>query len=98
MNCWPRPDQLGYQAESGPWRDVYLTGAYELRNGRPQSDQPRRDRPPAGRNPLPLFFASMAASLNGPRADGKQLLINFNFTDLRKIMSCRLRTPCCTTA
>ena len=50
--------------------------------GRPQSDQPRRDRPPAGRNPLPLFFASMAASLNGPRADGKQLLINFNFTDL----------------
>ena len=28
-------DQLGYQAESGPWRDVYLTGAYELRNGPP---------------------------------------------------------------
>ena len=26
-------DQLGYRAESGPWRDVYLTGAYELRNG-----------------------------------------------------------------
>ena len=26
-------DQLGYQAESGPWRDVYLTGALELRRG-----------------------------------------------------------------
>ncbi|MBX4378742.1 MBL fold metallo-hydrolase, partial [Mycobacterium tuberculosis] len=26
-------DQLGYQAESGPWRDVYLTGALELRQG-----------------------------------------------------------------
>ena len=26
-------DQLGYQAESGPWRDVYLTGAFELRHG-----------------------------------------------------------------
>ena len=26
-------DQLGYQAESGPWRDVYLTAAYELRHG-----------------------------------------------------------------
>ncbi len=24
-------DQLGYQAESGPWRDFYLTGAMELR-------------------------------------------------------------------
>ena len=28
-------DQLGDQAESGPWRDVYLTGAHELRNGPP---------------------------------------------------------------
>jgi alkyl sulfatase BDS1-like metallo-beta-lactamase superfamily hydrolase len=26
-------DQLGYRSESGPWRDVYLTGAHELRNG-----------------------------------------------------------------
>jgi alkyl sulfatase BDS1-like metallo-beta-lactamase superfamily hydrolase len=25
--------QLGYQAESGPWRNVYLTGAKELREG-----------------------------------------------------------------
>jgi alkyl sulfatase BDS1-like metallo-beta-lactamase superfamily hydrolase len=28
-------EQLGYQAESGPWRDFYLTGAQELRNGTP---------------------------------------------------------------
>ncbi|MEZ5143814.1 MAG: alkyl sulfatase dimerization domain-containing protein [Acidimicrobiales bacterium] len=28
-------EQLGYQAESGPWRDFYLTGAQELRNGPP---------------------------------------------------------------
>ena len=26
-------EQLGYQAESGPWRDFYLTGALELRAG-----------------------------------------------------------------
>jgi alkyl sulfatase BDS1-like metallo-beta-lactamase superfamily hydrolase len=25
--------QLGYQAESGPWRNFYLTGAKELRDG-----------------------------------------------------------------
>ncbi len=29
-------DQLGYQAQSGPWRDAYLTGTYELRNGAPE--------------------------------------------------------------
>ncbi len=28
-------EQLGYQAESGVWRNFYLTGAVELRNGRP---------------------------------------------------------------
>ncbi|MCU1353542.1 MAG: beta-lactamase domain protein, partial [Acidimicrobiales bacterium] len=28
-------EQLGYQAESGPWRDFYLTGAQELRHGAP---------------------------------------------------------------
>ncbi|WP_299494059.1 alkyl sulfatase dimerization domain-containing protein [uncultured Shewanella sp.] len=26
-------EQLGYQAESGPWRNFYLSGATELRNG-----------------------------------------------------------------
>ncbi|NNE74587.1 MAG: MBL fold metallo-hydrolase [Acidimicrobiales bacterium] len=26
-------EQLGYQAEAGPWRDVYLMGAMELRTG-----------------------------------------------------------------
>jgi alkyl sulfatase BDS1-like metallo-beta-lactamase superfamily hydrolase len=25
-------EQMGYQAESGPWRSVYLQGAHELRN------------------------------------------------------------------
>jgi alkyl sulfatase BDS1-like metallo-beta-lactamase superfamily hydrolase len=76
-------DQLGYQAESGPWRDFYLTGALELRHGAP---------PPAvnlaaamevlRRMPVARFFDSMAARLNGPSADGKQLVLNFVFTDL----------------
>ena len=41
-------EQMGYQAESGPWRSVYLQGALELRNGVPTSRrcdhrQPRHD-------------------------------------------------------
>ncbi len=35
-------EQLGYQAESGPWRDFYLTGAFELRHPRPPADGPRQ--------------------------------------------------------
>ena len=30
-------EQMGYQAESGPWRSVYLQGAFELRNGVPSA-------------------------------------------------------------
>lgn len=31
--CADAMEQLGYQAESGTWRSLYLTGASELRNG-----------------------------------------------------------------
>ena len=33
MLCADALEQLGYQAESGTWRNAYLTGAQELRNG-----------------------------------------------------------------
>jgi alkyl sulfatase BDS1-like metallo-beta-lactamase superfamily hydrolase len=75
-------DQLGYQAESGPWRDVYLTGAYELRHGAQGSGLKIESAANMLRHmPLDRFFASMAARLNGPEADGKDMRINFIFTD-----------------
>ena len=30
-------EQLGYQSESAPWRNFYLCGALELRDGLPES-------------------------------------------------------------
>ncbi|HET9063099.1 MAG TPA: alkyl sulfatase dimerization domain-containing protein, partial [Candidatus Binatia bacterium] len=75
-------DQLGYRAESGPWRDVYLTGAYELRHGAQGSALKIESAANMLRHtPLDRFFASMAARLNGPEADGKDTRINFIFTD-----------------
>jgi alkyl sulfatase BDS1-like metallo-beta-lactamase superfamily hydrolase len=75
-------DQLGYQAESGPWRDVYLTGAYELRHGAQGSAIKIESTTNMLRHtPIDRFFASMAARLNGPEADGKDTRINFIFTD-----------------
>ena len=76
-------DQLGYRQESGPWRDVYLTGAFELRHG----VQPSAATPAAAADlllhlPLEDFFASMAARLKGPEADGKDTRLNLVFTDL----------------
>ena len=76
-------DQLGYRAEAGPWRDEYLTGALELRRG----VQGTATNPAAAADlllhlPLDAFFASLAARLNGPRAEGKDTKINMVFTDL----------------
>jgi alkyl sulfatase BDS1-like metallo-beta-lactamase superfamily hydrolase len=78
-------DQLGYQAESGPWRDAYLTAAYELRQGGPEKGAELLDllgllrEIPPGR-----FFDSMATRLSGPRADGKHLAISVTFTDCQE--------------
>jgi len=78
-------EQLGYQAESGPWRNADLYGAQELRNGVAKP-------PPAGTLaadalkalPLDYYFDALAVRLNGPRADGKHIVIIWNFSDTRQ--------------
>ena len=39
--CADALEQLGYQAESGPWRSAYLCAAQELRNGTNTDDATR---------------------------------------------------------
>ncbi|TNE76665.1 MAG: MBL fold metallo-hydrolase, partial [Gammaproteobacteria bacterium] len=76
-------DQLGYQAESGPWRDFYLTGAYELRNGAPEVGiKPAMMKDILLHTPVSLFFDSMAVRLNAEDADGENVTIKITFTDL----------------
>ena len=76
-------DQLGYQAESGPWRDVYLSAAYELRHGPPEQGLNVATMEGVLRHtPLARFFDSMATRLNGPEAAGVDLSVDFVFTDL----------------
>lgn len=78
-------DQLGYQSESGPWRDVYLTGAYELRHGKSvEGKDLSAARDMVKHSPRSNFFDVMAAQLNGPEAEGIELTINFTFTDLHE--------------
>ena len=75
-------EQLGYQAESGPWRNFYLTGAKELREGVKVLPTPNTASPDTVRAmALDTFFDFLGVRLNGPKAEGKQIALNFEFTD-----------------
>ena len=78
-------EQLGYQTEAGTSRNAYLYGAQELRNGMtklPAINTLSTDALKA--LPLDMFFDFLGVRLNGPRADGKRMVINWNFTDTKQ--------------
>ncbi|MFM2587583.1 alkyl/aryl-sulfatase [Vibrio sp. TBV020] len=76
-------EQLGYQAESGPWRSVYLQGAYELRNGTPSTGGTNTASPDIIKNmPPEMLFDYLAVRILPEKAAGKDFAININFTDL----------------
>ncbi|WP_405231989.1 alkyl/aryl-sulfatase [Lentisalinibacter salinarum] len=78
-------DQLGYQAESGPWRDVYLSAAYELRHGPPEQGISLANAIDLLRHtPTERFLDAMAVRLNGPKAADEELTVNLVFTDLEE--------------
>ena len=76
-------EQMGYQAESGPWRAFYLTGAQELRNPRPASDQPRQGAAGQLRAlPADALLDSFSVRLNGEKAGAVgDLALTLSFTD-----------------
>lgn len=75
-------EQLGYQAESGPWRNFYLSGAQELRNGVAALPAPSTASPDIIRAmDLDLLFDYLGVRLDGPSAVGKTIVINVRFRD-----------------
>ena len=84
-------DQLGYQAESGPWRDADLPAALELRRGVQSGGiDVVAAADLLAHLPLDVFFAALAARLDGPKADGKETTVNLVFTDLDESWVLRL--------
>jgi linear primary-alkylsulfatase len=75
-------EQLGYAAESATWRNAYLFGAQELRQGMPKAPP----RPPMPRETLAALRTGqlwdvLGIRLNGPRAEGKRIVLNWSFSD-----------------
>ncbi|MEZ2744257.1 alkyl/aryl-sulfatase [Halopseudomonas bauzanensis] len=77
-------EQLGYQAESGPWRNVYLAGAMELRNGTEQQAGGAIATDLLQALDTGMFFDVLGVRLNGPRAEGKRMVLNWQFTDTQE--------------
>ena len=74
-------EQMGYQAESAPWRNIYLSGAAELRTN---------ERVPLPRSvaidtvramETPLLFDLMAVMIDPEKAEGKTLTVNMVFPE-----------------
>jgi alkyl sulfatase BDS1-like metallo-beta-lactamase superfamily hydrolase len=78
-------EQMGYQAESGPWRSVYLQGAMELRHGVPTAGKIETSGPDTIRAmPPEMTFDFLAVQLNAEKAAGKKLALTMDFSDLKQ--------------
>ena len=78
-------EQLGYQAESGPWRDFYLTGALELRaNGTPLRGVRAAALGPAMIEALTLerLFDVLGVRLDGPATSSANWRFAIDFADI----------------
>ncbi|MGW0935979.1 alkyl/aryl-sulfatase [Streptomyces sp. NPDC002666] len=78
-------EQLGFAQENGTWRNIYLTGAKELREA---GQEKRAKGAPRGESVDMLaalstgqIFDSLAVRLVGPRAASHRLLLRWEFTD-----------------
>jgi alkyl sulfatase BDS1-like metallo-beta-lactamase superfamily hydrolase len=74
-------EQLGYQAESSTFRNAYLMGAQELRQGPPAARATMR-RGLIEALAVEQAFDVIAVRLKSEAVGGQRLLINWRFTDL----------------
>jgi alkyl sulfatase BDS1-like metallo-beta-lactamase superfamily hydrolase len=74
-------EQLGYGAENATWRNFFLTGARELREG--TAGTPTATAPPdvVAHLSVAQLLDAMAIRLDGPRAWGQSLRIDWVVTD-----------------
>ncbi|MFK7896425.1 MAG: alkyl/aryl-sulfatase [Myxococcota bacterium] len=76
-------EQLGYQSESGPWRNFYLTGAQELRGEEPEllgTVETVSDDVVAGMTSQ-MVFDFLAVTLDGEKAADADLEAHIDFVD-----------------
>ena len=77
-------EQLGYQAENGTWRNEYLMGAYELRNGTPKITATTVSPDTLNAMAPDMILDYIGISVNGDKATDKKISINWEEPNLKE--------------
>lgn len=84
--CADALEQLAYQSESGTWRNAYLSGAKELREGNTYSLNAvgKNNGDVVNNMTAPMIFNYMGILLDKQALAGKEFKINITLTDIDK--------------
>ena len=84
-------EQLGYQSESAIWRNIYLTGARELRQGKPDSFPQTGPNYLMSATPLADFLSYLETNVVPERAGDTRLAFNLVDTSSNDIFAVTLK-------
>ena len=84
-------DRLGYGSENGTWRNFYLMGAFELRNGIVATPAVTGSADMLQALTVGQMFDAIAVRVHGPRAWDERIVIDWRFTDLGQTHRTTLR-------
>jgi alkyl sulfatase BDS1-like metallo-beta-lactamase superfamily hydrolase len=80
--CASAFEQLAFQAEASTWRNAYLQGAKELREGPPSMPLRATASGDVVKSMTPeMIFDTLAIRVNPEKAQGKHVIINWIFED-----------------
>ena len=77
-------EQLGYAQENPTWRNEYLMGAFELRNGVDPKGMVVASPDTIRAMPLDMYFDYLGLCLDGKKAEGKNITINLHISDTKQ--------------
>lgn len=84
-------EQLGYAAESATWRNAYLVGAQELRQGPPAPRVAALDPEMVQAMGVTDVFDVLGTHVNGPRAWSREVVVNWVLTGRPEQVAVTLR-------
>ncbi|MGW2663880.1 alkyl/aryl-sulfatase [Nocardia tengchongensis] len=84
-------EQLAFGAENGPWRNFFLSGAYELRNG--SFGTPTKELPETmlAAMTVDMVLDGLALRVDGPKAWHEKAVSDWVFTDENRTVRLQLR-------